>query len=241
MERTKITYRGRVVAELGHTGTFFLYILYLLFGCGWFGLGIDFISDGVSAMSLIAIILGLIFISASLYGIYDNRKEVFDKKKVEKESKRIESFLLNKKNAQRPQEVLSTRTINQHGKEIDIIVDDYIWNTMKEIECFSLMWRNTELDLILKIFEGLNIDSYDFELKNNLINDRYIRGQKVITIKGNYFVPANTILTIEGKGFDLMPGNKEYFCRCNERRVVVNESDIIDYKEWLTRNNIKDN
>lgn len=234
MEKTIITYRGRKLFTLGHTGTFVNYIFIFIFGCGWLSLGIFGSINRDLIMAIIGCILGVGIMLASSWAMYVNRKEVIDNKLFTKEKEKIDAILATKK-SQYSKSNKEHYLLKQNSEEKRYLIDTYVWVLLNEILLFSKYFQNRQIELVRIIYDGLSIDSYYFDLDNNLVTDKFLRDQKVITIKPTPFVPINTILIVKSNmGQSPISTENNYLCQMvdNNRRVMVPEDTITDYVNW---------
>lgn len=238
MEKTIITYRGRKLFTLGHTGTFINYIFWFIFGCAWLAIGVySFIQDGLTLISALGYILGTGIIVTAIWAMYVNRKEVIDNKRLAKERLKIDELISYHKSRHQISQK-ECHTIIQDSKEQNYLIDRRVWEIFSEVLMTTQSYTNKQLDLIKYIYDGMGIDKYFFELDNNLLKDKFFRGQKVIAIKKTAFYPMHVKLTIQRKmekpSFN--PNGKDFYicitCDTSSKRVVVAEDEIMDYDMW---------
>lgn len=249
MERTNVTYRGKTLFTLGHTGTFITYIFIFLLGCGWLWIGIDSIIEGWGTLyAIMGCVFGLGSMTIAFIAMYENRKEVIDAKKLQEEKKRI-NVLLERRKDQYQKYLKENHVLKQYSEEKEYIVDKYAWDLLNDILIFSKCYTDKQLDLIRLIYDGIGLDSYYFDFDNHLINDKFYREQIVITTKTTKMVPANTILIVKSKertpSFLQNLSDKyqieqpiQYFCTIKDtgKFALIDETDIMDYNEWLENN-----
>jgi NADH:ubiquinone oxidoreductase subunit 6 (subunit J) len=235
MERTIITYRGRKLFTLGHTGTFVNYILIFLFGCGWLGFAVysSLNEDMVGVVSILGYCLGMVIIITSLWAMCVNRKEVWDNKQKAKEIEILKSILY----AAKSQPVKSSKEnhlLKQDSVENIYIINSTVWEILMEILISSKYFQNKQIELVKLIYDGLGIDSYYFELDNKLVTDKFFRGQEVITIKDSYMIRAHTVLIVLKKEYRpsfLTNTEDHYLCevKFTGKHILIGENDIINY------------
>ena len=238
MEKTIITYRGRKMFTLGHDGTFIFQFFQFLFGCGWLSAGIVFSFEEFSFMTILGYVFGLSFMLIAGYAMYENRKEVYDQRQRKNDLQKIKALLSIKKSDYKATQN-EKHILVQDGKEDIYIIDAYAWQLLNEILLFTKSFKKSQVELIKLIYDGIGIDHYYFELDNNLIKDKFLREQKVITIKPTPFAPINTILIVKANmGPSPVSTENNYLCQMvdNNRRVMVPEDEITDYANWCNNN-----
>ena len=190
----------------------------------------SFIED-FSFISILGYIFGLAIILIAGHAMYENRKEVFENRRINNDLKKIHSLLSVKKEEYRANKK-EEHILRQKGRERSYLIDAYAWKLMNEILLFTTSFQNSQVELIKLIYDGLGLDHYYFELDNKLIKDKFLRNQKVITIKPIPLVPVNTILQVETKMEESSFSNISYYiCRIveNNKRVMIPDDTITDY------------
>lgn len=233
MEQTKVTYRGRELFTLGHFGTFINYILIFLFGIGWLSAGVVLIvnsKDGSLIFPIVACVVGLGIMFIAYIAMYDNRKEVIENRKFDKDIKLISEKLEEIKSAYKDNGK-SVHRIVDNSKEGEVIVDNFVWNVFEKLLPATNSFSNSQLTLLTKIYDGLELDSYDFLLDNGLIKDKFIRKQVVAAVKDIQEAKAGTRMIVKMKldppSFAPHLGNS-YLCEIigTNSRVLVSENEI---------------
>ena len=184
MEQTKITYRGHELFTLGHFGTLIYYVLIFLFGVGWFAGGVTFLVENKGdlwGLSVGSCVVGLGIMFIAYIAMYNNIKESIDNRKLDKDIKLINGRLRQIKSAYK-YDGESIHHIKDNSKESDVVVDNFVWNVFEKLLLETTSFSNSQITLLTKIYDGLELDSYDFLLENGLVKDKFLREQVVVPI-----------------------------------------------------------
>lgn len=166
MESTTITYRGRKLFTVGHFGTFIIQILIFLFGCGWLSIGIAAAVDGWGiGYTIMGLAVGLGIMATAFYAMYENRKEAKVEKEYKREVKKL-SPLLSKKRLKYQNLGKGQHVLKQDNVEKEYIVDNYAWEVLNDLLLYSDRFRNSQVELIEIIYDGLGIGREIFEYDN---------------------------------------------------------------------------
>ena len=240
MAQTVISYRGKRTVTLGQFGTLMIYIFMFIFGCGWLSIGVLFCYEG-NFIAIFPFLVGFIIVFISGWTIYDNQKDIIEDRRYKKAMKKIDDLLIIKKTQYKPS-TIGVHPLLDGSKTDDYLMDEYAWNTLQEILLVTKYYERDQITLARIVYDGLGIDSYYFDLYNNFITDKFIRGQKVVLIDDEEDIPVNSILTIRYKskvptvsGYEL----EEYSCyqEDTDKYIFVYSSQIMDYEEWKNLSN----